>query len=78
MLTELKKSKEVFVPADKTRNLYEMDKAQYKKLLRKNITRHYQSTSKEAYDDINTEAGVIAAKIQIADRMETMARKELF
>ena len=69
---------EVFVPADKTRNLYEMDKAQCKKLLRENITRHDQSASEEAYDDINTEAGVIAAKLQIADRMKTMARKEAF
>ena len=43
---------EVFVLADKTRNLYEMDKAQYKKLLREDITRHYQSASEEAYDDI--------------------------
>lgn len=74
----IKKSKEVFVPADKTRNLYEMDKAQYKKLLHDNITRHYQSASEEAYEDINMEAGEIAAKLQIADRMETMARKEAF
>ena len=55
-----------------------MDMAQYKKLLRENITRHYQSASEEAYNDINTEAGAIAAKLQIADRMDTIARKEAF
>ena len=54
-----------------------MDKAQYQKLLHDNI-RHYQSASEEAYEDINMEAGEIAAKLQIADRMETMARKEAF
>ena len=55
-----------------------MDKAQYKKLLCENITRHYQSASEEACDNIYMVAGVIAAKLQIADRMETMARKESF
>ena len=55
-----------------------MDKVQYKKLLRENIARRNQSASEEAYGDINTEAVVIAAKFHIADRMETMARKEAF
>ena len=51
-----------------------MDKAQNKKLLHENITRHYQSASEEAYKDINMEASEIAAKLQIADTMETIAR----
>ena len=55
-ITHIKDSQAIFVPADKTRNLYRMGKAQYKKLLRENLTRHYRSSNEDAYDEINAEA----------------------
>ena len=41
-IVHIRDSQAVFVPADKTRNLYRMGKAQYEKLLRENITRHWR------------------------------------
>ena len=69
-ITHIRDSQAVFVPTDKTRNLYWMGRAQYKKLLRKNVTRHYKSANEDAYDEINAEAQVIAG---MANRMDVMA-----
>ena len=33
-------SKDVFVPANKTKNIYRKERAQYERLLRENITKH--------------------------------------
>ena len=53
-------------------------KAQYKKLLRENITKHYSSADEDAYEEINVKAQVIASKFGIADRMDMMAKREAF
>ena len=49
-------SQDIFMPADKTRNLYRVGKTQYEKLLRENITKHYRAAEEDAYDEINREA----------------------
>ena len=68
----------MLIPADKTRNFYEIDHALYEKLLRQNITKNYQTTSAATVNKINAEAQAIAAKLEIDDRMETMAMKQAF
>ena len=55
-----------------------MVKAQYDKLLRVNITRHYKNKNEDAYDEINAEAQVIANELGIANRMDVMAKREAF
>ena len=76
--TFIKGSQDIFVPADKTRNLYRMGKMRYEKLLWENITKHYKTAEEDAYDKINEEARVIASKLGIADRMDAMTRRETF
>ena len=77
-IQRIKSSKAVLVPADKTRNLYELGKDQYEKLLTENITKHYRTADKDAYNGVNEEAQVIAKELDIADRMETMAKREAY
>ena len=79
-IAHIKRSQSVFVPADKTRNLYELKKEQYNKLLTDNITKHYRTADGGAYNDINAEALEIANKLEhnLAERMETMAKKEAY
>ena len=72
------RSHTVFVPADKTRNLYQVEKHQYKKLLRNNVTKHYQLADESGYSEINTETQIIANKLRIADRLDTMGKKEAY
>ena len=40
-------SKKVLVKADKSRNIYQLDKDDYKKYLRENITRAYKQSTKK-------------------------------
>ena len=49
----IKKSKDVIVPADKTRNLYAVGKTRYEKLLCENITKAYKPAPARTYDEIN-------------------------
>ena len=74
----IKGSEDIIVPADKTKNVYRMGKAQYERLLQENITKHYKSAEGDAYDTINKEAQVIANKLDIAGRMDVMARRKSF
>ena len=74
----VKKSKDVLVQADKTRNMYAVSKDQYSKLLHDNVTKHYKHAPERAYDEINTEARQLTASIGIADRVMTTAKKEAY
>lgn len=50
---KINSSKKVLVFADKTRNVYELDKNQYDKLLRENITKTYKKADGPIEEEIN-------------------------
>ena len=77
-IKSVKNSKKAFIPADKTRNMYEMDKSQHDKLLQENITKTYQKSDRTKYNEINTEAKTIATKLKILDRATQLAKKQAF
>ena len=67
------------MPADKTQNIYRMERAQYECLLRDNITKLYKVAEEDTYDKINKkDARVIASRLDIADRIDAMAKRESF
>ena len=68
----------MLVAADKTRNLYSVDTDLYSKLLTDNVTKHYRHAPDHIYDDVNAEAKQIAEDLNIANRSETMARKDAY
>ena len=74
----IKDSKDIIVPADKTRNLYTVSQNQYNKLMHNNITKNYKVAPAHTYDNINLEAQRIASEMKIDDRMESMAKKEAY
>ena len=59
----------MFVFADKTRNIYEMEKSHYEKLLTDNITKSCKQSNNNVYNSINLEVKHIAKKLEIADRV---------
>ena len=69
---KIQKSDKVFVRADKTRNLYEVDKATYNKLILENITSNYKLTTEETEDKINKQAKKITEELKIDDRVEPL------
>ena len=77
-LREIRASDSLFVPADKTTNLYKLPPDVYSKLLHNNVTSSYQIANADAQITINREANRIAKKLDLNDRIEQMAEKPAF
>lgn len=75
---KIKTSPNVFISADKTTNIYEMDATTYNKLLTENITKTYKLAQDGIVNDINAELKDIAHDLDIANRTEPMAQKQAF
>ena len=75
---EIKSSDKVLVFADKTTNIYPVEKDDYRKLLRESVTKDYKKTDSPMYDEINEAAVDIAYRLSLEDRMECFAKKESF
>ena len=71
-------SSQLLVPADKTTNLYKVEKEDYERLLRNNITQKYKKVECSVMSAINSEAKAIATKLNLEDRIEQMANKAAF
>ena len=71
-IKEIKASNKTFVSADKSRHIYKMEKDEYKKFLRGNITETYKKSNGKKLRDISFAAKKIAEKLSIADPVEVM------
>ena len=70
----IRTSQNVFIPADKTRNMYEMNSADYNKLLTENVTKTYKLAEENSAKNINYELKNIATKLKIDNRIEPMTQ----
>ena len=77
-LQDIRNSSNVFVKADKTRNMYEVSNSEYKKLLKDNVTAAYKKCNPSVVSDVNAEAACIADKLQLSDRVQCVAEKCAF
>lgn len=77
-IQRIKSFTKAFTPADKTTNLYELDKTQHGKLIQKIITRTYKKASKGIIHSINQEAKAIETLLDIQDRTERIAERQAF
>ena len=77
-INEIKNSNKIFVPADKSRNIYKMEKEQYNKLLHENITKTYKKTNKSRINAINKTAKKIASDLELEDRIVKMQESESY
>ena len=64
-LRNIKKCKNIVVPADKTRNYYEVKPERYEELLNNNITANYKKCDTDLAKTINNEARNLAVDINI-------------
>ena len=69
-LRPFRNSSKCFVKADKTKNIYGLDKPVLDNLLLSNITSTYKITNPATYNNINNEARELAVGLKIEDRME--------
>ena len=77
-VTEIRSSNKVIVPADKTRNLYKMEKEDYNKFLSKNITKTYKKSNKNQVNKSNLDAKKIADKLSTSDRIDQLQKNETY
>ena len=68
----------IFIPADKTTNIYKLGKPQYNKLLKDSITSTYRKADKTTKISIDREARSIGAELKIDDRTECIAPRQAF
>ena len=78
MVDKINKSDNVFVKADKTNNIYEMNYKEYDQLVNKNLQQNYNKTEHENSQEkvINEESKKITDKLKISDRVGKLAKKE--
>ena len=77
-INEIKNSTKVFVAADKSRHIYKMEKEQYQKLLKENITKTYKKSTKSKISNINWEAKKITEKLSLDDRVPRLQETEAY
>ena len=65
----IKKSKNIYIFADKTNNLKETDISSNNKLLTESISKIYRKTNNKAYNSIKKKAKTIAVEFEIGDRL---------
>ena len=73
-ISGINESPNVFVFADKTNNVYEMSPERHNKLSMENITKTYKKAPERLEIAINLEAKAIAEKLNLANRIENLAR----
>ena len=69
---KVKASSNVFIPAGKTTNMYELSPTSYKKSLKDNITRTYKKATPRLEDAINLEAKEIAKCIKLKQNVQRL------
>ena len=77
-LKKINSSENMFVFADKTRNIYETSLETYNKLLHDNITKTYKRGSEDNILEIDIELKHIADNLSIGNRIECMKKREAF
>ena len=75
---DIRNSKNVIVRADKTMNLYHVDKNSYNKLLADSITKDYKKAPSDAKNKIDQKTKVIANDLTVCDRMEGYTTSNCF
>ena len=68
----------LFIPADKSNNLYKVSRDSYSKLLQDNITKTHEKSNVTLINNINKEAEAIASELKLDDRTEQFNQPEAF
>ena len=77
-IKDIQQHEEIIVKADKTRNLYKLTVAEYKKLLDQNITTDYKKATVTKLNNVNKEAAEIALDLDIDDRVDQYIQSDAF
>ena len=77
-INEIKTCNKILVTADKSRNLYKVEKEQYQKLFKENITKTYKKSTNKKIEKINYTAKQITEKLSTANRVPMLEETEAY
>ena len=77
-IRNIKKTNELFVPADKTTNYYKMTSTSYNELLHKKITKTYKKANTKTISSIESTTKTIDEKLTLDNRMNITSKKNAF
>ena len=77
-IKKITSSSKTVTPADKTSNMYRLEKEQYQKLLKDEITSKYKRANRNLEIRINTAGKKFAKDKKLLEKMEVNARNECF
>ena len=77
-LNNIRKDKNIYVAADKTRNFYKMSKDNYTNFLNNNITKDYKKADESVIEAITKKDMKIASELEIDDRIYTTTKRDSF
>ena len=77
-IQSIRQSGKVAVAADKSNNLYKLDKKDYDKLINNSITSTYKKSNDTHIRSINEAGKLITERLQLADRMEILQNSEAY
>jgi hypothetical protein len=75
---KIKEDDKLLIAADKTTNFYKLKPEDYDTLLKDNITKSYKKAPKNTEKCINTKDKVLAADLELDDRIDSTARNQAF
>ena len=64
-IKKINESKELLIPADKSRNIYFMQKNDYNKYVNDNVTKTYKRTTTNRVENINYKSKLLAEKLAV-------------
>ena len=77
-IRDIKSINKVFLPSDKSRNIYKLENEQYSKLLRENVTKTYKKSKFNKVHDMSNKAKEITENLPVPDRIDKLQEKEAY
>ena len=77
-IRQIRRSNNLFISADKSRNIYKVSKASYERMMHENVTKTYKKCNTNKSNSINFKAKQIASKLKIDDRVQKLDENEAY
>ena len=75
-IRQIRRSNNLFISADKSRNIYKVSKASYERMMHENVTKTYKKCNTNKSNSINFKAKQIASKLKTDDRVQKFDENE--
>ena len=77
-IRQIHESNNLFVSADKSRNMYKVSKASYERMMHENVTKAYKKCNTNKSNSINFKAKQIASKLEIDDCVQKLDENKAY